>query len=575
MSSALLSIRASSEAGSAEQKRQQERRRNILVLIHQHLIENGYCEAAERLQHEAGLAMSRFEVADNMDLGLILNDYEAYYEMRFEKKPKLTRKLKDGEEGTRSSAKSGHRPPLANSENSNPGSSGNGSKKAANGKGPPAKLPGASASEEETAGAAAAPLSVVGSRTLGSSTDSQSASMTKIEDRVLKPPPQFGGDAEMRQLAGIISREIYQESPNVYFDDIIALDEAKRLLCESIQLPLRFPSLFTGLLRPWKGILLHGPPGTGKTLLARAVATECSTTFFNISASTLVSKWRGDSEKLVRALFELARYHAPSTVFLDEIDSILGARGGDGGQEHEASRRMKTELLIQMDGMVGSGMTGSAGSGAGGAGGGRSSAAQLQHQVFVMAASNTPWDLDVALLRRLEKRVLVPLPVHEAREAMLRKHLGSGRGAADLDYRLLAERLEGYSGADLELVCREAAMRPVRRLVEKLRALGDSSAGPGAGLGAGVGVGLGGAIPEPPPPRSGAGAGAGAGAGVSSHARGAWRPSHGTTQADVEALLRGDPVSALDMTAALETTKPSSDGSMAKYVAWQSEFGAV
>ena len=593
MSSALLSIRASSEAGSAEQKRQQERRRNILVLIHQHLIENGYCEAAERLQHEAGLAMSRFEVADNMDLGLILNDYEAYYEMRFDKKPKLTRKLKDGEEGTRPSAKSGNRQPLANSENSNPGSSGNGSKKAANGKGPPAKLPGASASEEEAAAAAAVPLSVVGSRTLGlgSSTDSQSATTTKIEDRVLKPPPQFGGDAEMRQLAGIISREIYQESPNVYFDDIIALDEAKRLLCESIQLPLRFPSLFTGLLRPWKGILLHGPPGTGKTLLARAVATECSTTFFNISASTLVSKWRGDSEKLVRALFELARYHAPSTVFLDEIDSILGARGGDGGQEHEASRRMKTELLIQMDGMVGSGITGSAGSGAGGAGGGRSSAAQLQHQVFVMAASNTPWDLDVALLRRLEKRVLVPLPVREAREAMLRKHLGSGRGAGDLDYGILAGRLEGYSGADLELVCREAAMRPVRRLVEKLRALGDSSAGAGvpssyglgagAGVGAGAGAGLGGAIPEPPPPRSGAGAGAsagagaGAGAGVSSHARGAWRPSHGTTQADVEALLRGDPVSTMDMTAALEATKPSSDGSMAKYVAWQAEFGAV
>lgn len=160
------------------------------------------------------------------------------------------------------------------------------------------------------------------------------------------------------------------------FHDVVGLNRAKQLLKEAVLMPMKYPHLFTGLLEPWKGILLFGPPGTGKTMLAKAVATECKTTFFNISASSIVSKWRGDSEKLVRLLFELARYHEPSTIFLDEIDSIMSERTSEG--EHEASRRMKTELLLQLDGLV-----------------------KGKERVFLLAASNLPWDLDSALLRRL------------------------------------------------------------------------------------------------------------------------------------------------------------------------------
>uniref|UniRef100_A0A668SX61 AAA+ ATPase domain-containing protein n=1 Tax=Oreochromis aureus TaxID=47969 RepID=A0A668SX61_OREAU len=120
----------------------------------------------------------------------------------------------------------------------------------------------------------------------------------------------------------VFPKDIYLHSPNLRWEDIIGLEDAKRLVKEAVVYPIKYPQLFTGILSPWKGLLLYGPPGTGKTLLAKAVATECKTTFFNISASSIVSKWRGDSEKLVRVLFELARYHAPSTIFLDELDAV-------------------------------------------------------------------------------------------------------------------------------------------------------------------------------------------------------------------------------------------------------------
>ena len=160
--------------------------------------------------------------------------------------------------------------------------------------------------------------------------------------RVLKPPPSFSGSVELRDLARTISRDIYTSNPDVRFRDVSGLDEAKRLLREAVVMPVRFPQFFRGLLRPWRGVLLYGPPGTGKTMLAKAVATECGTTFFNISASSVVSKWRGDSEKLVRVLFELARHHAPSTVFMDELDAVMSARATGRSRRFAAVRAAAT-----------------------------------------------------------------------------------------------------------------------------------------------------------------------------------------------------------------------------------------
>jgi len=149
-------------------------------------------------------------------------------------------------------------------------------------------------------------------------------------------------------LVEAIERDILAHDLDVSFDDIAALDDAKRLLNEAVALPLLVPEFFTGIRKPWKGVLLFGPPGTGKTMLARAVASMNNVTFFNASAASLVSRYHGESEKLVRCLFGMARHYSPSIIFIDEIDSLLSARGA--ATEHEASRRLKTEFLVEVRG---------------------------------------------------------------------------------------------------------------------------------------------------------------------------------------------------------------------------------
>ncbi|XP_060933595.1 vacuolar protein sorting-associated protein 4B-like isoform X1 [Limanda limanda] len=249
-----------------------------------------------------------------------------------------------------------------------------------------------------------------------------------------------GDNQEKKKFQNQLSGAIVMEKPNIKWDDVAGLEGAKEALKEAVILPIKFPHLFTGKRTPWRGILLFGPPGTGKSYLAKAVATEANnSTFFSISSSDLVSKWLGESEKLVKNLFSLAREHKPSIIFIDEIDSLCGSRSEN---ESEAARRIKTEFLVQMQG-VGNDNEG----------------------VLVLGATNIPWTLDSAIRRRFEKRIYIPLPEEHARSFMFKLHLGSTPSdLTEADFISLGQKTEGYSGADISVIVRDALMQPVRKV---------------------------------------------------------------------------------------------------------------
>ncbi len=250
-----------------------------------------------------------------------------------------------------------------------------------------------------------------------------------------------GESDEEQELLDMISGTIVSESPNIRWIEIAGLENCKQSLREAIVLPMIKPELFTGARKPWSGILLFGPPGCGKTLLAKAAATECKATFFSASSADLLSKWLGESEKLISALFKVARLKAPSLIFMDEIDSIATKRGE--GSESGGERRVKTQLLSEIQGL------------------------KTSHKktLLVLGATNRPWDIDNAMLSRFEKKVYVPLPDLPARAAIFNIHTaGINTALIDDDYIELGVRSEGYSGRDISNVCREVIMLPIREL---------------------------------------------------------------------------------------------------------------
>lgn len=232
----------------------------------------------------------------------------------------------------------------------------------------------------------------------------------------------------------------------VSFEDIGALEETKESLQELVMLPLRRPDLFKGgLLKPCRGILLFGPPGTGKTMLAKAIANEAGASFINVSMSTITSKWFGEDEKNVRALFTLASKVSPTIIFVDEVDSMLGQRSRSG--EHEAMRKIKNEFMTHWDGLL----------------------TKQGERILVLAATNRPFDLDEAIIRRFERRIMVGLPSMENREKIMRTLLAKEKVDDLIDFKELATLTEGYTGSDLKNLCTTAAYRPVREFIRQER----------------------------------------------------------------------------------------------------------
>ena len=245
-------------------------------------------------------------------------------------------------------------------------------------------------------------------------------------------------DEETKKLEEQLSGCLVSEKPNVKWSDVAGLDKAKEALKEAVVLPIKFPQLFQGKRQPWKGILLYGPPGTGKSFLAKAAATETGGKFFSVSAANIVSKWMGESEKLIKGLFDLARKNKPAVIFLDEIDSVLSARSDN---ENDATRRLKTEFLIQMQG-VGNDDKG----------------------ILVLGATNIPWQLDPAVRRRFQKKIYISLPDAEARKVMFQLNLGkTANQLTDEQFDDLAERTEGYSGSDIATLTQDAIYEPIRK----------------------------------------------------------------------------------------------------------------
>ena len=373
---------------NAEKRRLEALRKELLVLVHDFLSEEGLFEVADLLKEHLAPMLQQFRIADNIDLPLIATDFLAYYRLRFHRDPVLVKRCESVNETPTVNKNHRNRPSLTRKKK--------------------VREDGEESIDVKEGG----------------------PTILDKSSRNLRIPRHLLEDE--KELFTIINREVLHQTEvtqELNMKDVIGLNEAKEALEDSFIFPLHHPEIYKNQLNGITGVLLTGPPGTGKTMIASALANLCKeTVFFNVHASSLASKWRGDSEKLVRMLFELAVTNAPSIIFIDELEAILSERGCQG--EHEASKRAKAEFLVHLEGLKSQF--------------GRETGDKKP--ILFLASTNLPWTLDPAVLRRFQRIVNVKLPNKEEKMEIFKRCLRDVE-SSKIDVKLLCTKdTEYFSG---------------------------------------------------------------------------------------------------------------------------------
>lgn len=433
------------------------RRKNLLYLMQRYLNDNGFYGTAAALKNEAKLS-EEYELCDNIDLDGIYLEYASYYQLKFGKYPRILRKQQQQQNvklelSTTTAAK------RKKSKQQKSQTVTAEAETLQNAKGMPVAAATFDVNDLQ--------VTVKQMSTLQRPEQQQQQEQQQLHFREKEVETdtlekqslnrlqeiQHGGPStntdlllscqEWQNLAELIKSTIIKDDLKLKWSDICGNNKAVETIKEAVIIPLNHPQLFNNGLKPWRSVLLHGPPGSGKTLLAKVLYSETKhkVTFFNITSSIVVSKWRGESEKLLKVLFHLALKWAPSIIFLDEIEGLTSKR--DRCADHESSKRFKNELLQLMDGLE-----------------------QSTLGLFILASTNLPWEIDQAFLRRFEKKVLVQLPNEVERAVLIGQLLPLNVKLNEQQMSSLVKLSENFTGDEIRLACKEIAMQAVRKITK-------------------------------------------------------------------------------------------------------------